>query len=76
MSMTTVTGSSILTPEQVHALVIQPLIDQSVAAQVSTVVQISSHDLRVPRALRIPLPRGPRKVPRSQPPTRRSTKSW
>ena len=49
MAMTTVTGSPVLTPAQVHALVIQPLIDQSVAAQVSTVVTTSSHDLRVPR---------------------------
>ena len=42
-------AGAILTPEQVHTLVIQPLIEQSVAAQVSTVVQTSSHDLRVPR---------------------------
>lgn len=41
-------GAPILTPEQVHALVVQPLIDQSVAAQVSTVISTTSHDLRVP----------------------------
>jgi HK97 family phage major capsid protein len=41
-------GGPILSPEQVQSLVIQPLIDQSVAAQVSTVVSTSSHDLRVP----------------------------
>src|SRR5258707_9080237 len=49
MAMSTTTGAPILTPAQVNALVIQPLIDQSVAAQVSTVVTTSSHDLRVPR---------------------------
>ena len=48
MAMTTVTGGPVLTPAQVHALVVQPLIDQSVAAQVSTVIQTSSHDLKVP----------------------------
>src|SRR5262245_58096558 len=51
MAMTTASnsGGPVLSPEQVSALVIQPLIDQSVAAQVSTVVQTGSHDLRVPR---------------------------
>ena len=49
MAMSTATGGPILTPEQVHSLVIQPLIDQSVAAQVSTIVTTGSHDLRVPR---------------------------
>ena len=48
MALTTSGGASILTPEQVGALVIRPLIEQSVAAQVSTVVQTSSHDFRVP----------------------------
>ena len=51
MSMTTAPGSgaSILTPDQVSALVIVPLISQSVAMQSSTVVQTGSHQLRVPR---------------------------
>jgi HK97 family phage major capsid protein len=48
MSLSTTTGGPILTPEQVHALVIRPLIDQSIAARCSTVVTTSSHDLRVP----------------------------
>lgn len=48
MALTTSGGASILTPEQVGALVIRPLMEQSVAAQVSTVVQTSSHDFRVP----------------------------
>jgi HK97 family phage major capsid protein len=54
MAMSTITGGPILTPAQVHSLVIQPLIDQSVAAQVSTVVPTSSHDLRVPRVTQDP----------------------
>lgn len=48
MSLTTSGGASILTPEQVGTLVIRPLMEQSVAAQVSTVVQTTSHDFRVP----------------------------
>jgi HK97 family phage major capsid protein len=49
MAGTTANTAAILTPAQVHALVIQPLIDQSIAARISTVVQVSSHDLKVPR---------------------------
>ena len=49
MASTTATGGPILTPAQVSAVVIQPLIEQSVAAQVSTVVQTGSHQLRIPR---------------------------
>lgn len=48
MSLSTTTGASVLTPEQVSALVVLPLIESSVAAQASTVIQTSSHDLRVP----------------------------
>jgi HK97 family phage major capsid protein len=48
MALTTSGGASILTPEEVGALVIRPLMEQSVAAQVSTVVQTTSHDFRVP----------------------------
>jgi HK97 family phage major capsid protein len=48
MALYTATGGPILSPEQVAALVVQPLIDQSVAAQVSTVITTTSHDLRVP----------------------------
>lgn len=48
MASLTSTAGPILSPAQVEALVVKPLIDQSVAAQVSTVVTTSSHDLRVP----------------------------
>jgi HK97 family phage major capsid protein len=49
MAMSTTNGAPILTPSQVYALVIQPLINQSVAAQVSTVVPISTTSLLIPR---------------------------
>jgi HK97 family phage major capsid protein len=45
---TTNSGKSVLRPEQVAALVVQPLIDKAVATQVATTVQITSHDLRIP----------------------------
>ena len=35
MSTAANSGGPVLTPEQVHSLVVQPLIEQSVAAQVS-----------------------------------------
>jgi HK97 family phage major capsid protein len=41
-------GSSILSPEDVQALVIEPLIRDAIATRVSTVVQTSSHDARFP----------------------------
>ncbi|MBI2700053.1 MAG: phage major capsid protein [Mycobacterium sp.] len=48
MALTTSGGASILTPEEVGALVIRPLMETSVAAQISTVVPTNSHDFRVP----------------------------
>jgi HK97 family phage major capsid protein len=48
MALTTTGGASILTPEEVGALVIRPLMQQSIAAQVSTVIPTNSHDFRVP----------------------------
>lgn len=48
MALTTSGGASILIPEEVGALVIRPLMETSVAAQVSTVVPTNSHDFRVP----------------------------
>lgn len=48
MALTTSGGASILTPEEVGALVIRPLMETSVAAQVSTVVPTNSYDFRVP----------------------------
>ena len=66
MALTTTGGASILTPEEVGALVVRPLMEQSVAAQVSTVVQTSSHDFRVPVvSAPTPPPRGPLKAPKS-----------
>lgn len=47
MALTTATASEI-TPEQIGALVVQPVMKGSVAAQVGTVVNISSTDYRVP----------------------------
>jgi HK97 family phage major capsid protein len=41
-------GSAILTPEQVQALVIEPLLNQAVATQVSTVLQTASTSTRFP----------------------------
>ena len=49
MVSTTSTGAAILTPEQVHQLVILPLQQQSVAMLVGDVVTINTHVLRVPR---------------------------
>ena len=49
MAMTTSNGAPVLSPAEVHALVVQPLIDQSVAAQVSTVITVGTNQLRVPR---------------------------
>jgi HK97 family phage major capsid protein len=49
MPSTTVTGAAILSPEQISQLVIIPLIETSVAMRASTVVQVGSHQLRVPR---------------------------
>ncbi len=48
MALTTTGGASILTPEEVGTLVVRPLMEQSVAAQVSTVIPTNSHDFRVP----------------------------
>ncbi|MBO0680336.1 phage major capsid protein [Mycolicibacterium sp. S2-37] len=48
MSQSTINAASILRPEEVHELVIQPLTTESVAFQASTVVQTNSHDYRIP----------------------------
>jgi HK97 family phage major capsid protein len=48
MASTTSTFAPILTPAQVGSLVIQPLIQQSVAGQVLTTIPISTHSYRVP----------------------------
>ena len=41
-------GSAILTPEQVQSLVIEPLLNQAVATQVSSIVQTASTSTRFP----------------------------
>jgi HK97 family phage major capsid protein len=46
--LTTGGGSSILTPEEVQALVVEPLQRTSVAMQISSVVEISTHTTRFP----------------------------
>jgi HK97 family phage major capsid protein len=48
MSSTTTGFAPILTPAQVNGLVIQPLIQQSIAGGVLTAVPISTHSYRVP----------------------------
>ena len=40
MALYTAGAGAILTPEQVHQLVVRPVLDQAVSAQVSTVIQI------------------------------------
>lgn len=45
---TTTTAAAVLTPDQVEQVVVRPLIEQSVATQVSTVVRTDTHRMRVP----------------------------
>jgi HK97 family phage major capsid protein len=47
MNLTT-NAASILKPEQVHELIVQPLTQESVAFQASTVARTTSHDYRIP----------------------------
>jgi hypothetical protein len=67
------TAPGILSPEQVQQLVVEPLTRQSVATQVSTVVQTSSTSTRFPIVVADPTSGGPQKVPRSTCPTLTST---
>jgi HK97 family phage major capsid protein len=48
LTINTTTGAGLFTPEQVEALVIQPLQRQSVALQVSSVISTNSHTTRFP----------------------------
>ncbi len=48
MTLLTSTGAGVLAPETVQNLVIQPLIDEAICTQVSTVVQTSSNSTRFP----------------------------
>src|SRR5690625_3178707 len=48
MSMDTSDANKAFLPETIGQLVVQPVMNGSVAAQVSTIVNISSHEYRVP----------------------------
>jgi HK97 family phage major capsid protein len=48
MALLTSGATAILTPAQVSELVVRPVIEQAVSAQVSTVIQIGTHELRIP----------------------------
>src|SRR5580765_4789204 len=48
MTMNRTNGAAILAPEQVGELLVQPAMDMSVAAQVSTVVTITGSSFRIP----------------------------
>jgi HK97 family phage major capsid protein len=54
MALYTAGAGAILSPAEVNDLVVRPVIEQAVSAQVSTVIQIGSHDLRVPIVLTDP----------------------
>ena len=54
MALYTAGAGPILTPSQVEALVVRPVMDQAVSSQVSTVVQISTNQLRIPVVLTDP----------------------
>jgi len=48
MALLTSGATALLSPAQVNELVVQPVINEAVSAQVATVVRVASHDLRVP----------------------------
>lgn len=48
MALSTTSGASLLTPEQVGELLVRPAMAASVAAQVATVVNISTNSYRIP----------------------------
>jgi len=50
MALNTTTGAAILTPDEVQSLVIRPLIEQAVATRVSTVLNTSTTNTRIPVA--------------------------
>ena len=51
---TTTPGASALLPETIHRLLVLPTLAQSIAAQVATVVNVSTKTFRVPRVLTDP----------------------
>jgi HK97 family phage major capsid protein len=54
MALYTAGAGPILAPAEVNSLVVRPVLDQAVSAQVSTVVQIGTNQLRVPVVLTDP----------------------
>jgi HK97 family phage major capsid protein len=54
MALYTAGAGAILTPAQVNDLVVRPVLDQAVSSQVSTVIQISTNQLRIPIVLTDP----------------------
>lgn len=54
MALYTAGAGPILSPAQVNDLVVRPVLDQAVSAQVSTVIQISTNQLRIPIVLTDP----------------------
>jgi hypothetical protein len=75
MPLYTTGGAGILTPEEVGTLVVRPLIEQSVAAPISTVVQPEVTILECRSSARTRPPRGRLRVPKSRRLTRPSPKS-
>lgn len=54
MALLTSGAGAILTPAQVNDLIVRPVMDQAVSSQVSTVITISSHDIRLPAVVTDP----------------------
>lgn len=48
MTMNTASGNKSFLPDQIGQLVVRPVLDAAIASQVGTVVNISSHEYRVP----------------------------
>ena len=48
MALYTAGAGPILSPAEIEALVVRPVLDEAVSSQVSTVIQISSNQCRIP----------------------------
>ncbi|WP_235848221.1 hypothetical protein [Mycolicibacterium holsaticum] len=75
MTQLTTNAASLLRPEQVHAVIIEPLTRESVAFQASTVVHTDSHEYRFPRIVGDPDTAWVPRAPRSRSTTPRWTRS-
>ena len=75
MSLTTTGGASILTPDQVDALIVRPFSQESVALRTSTVVPINPHTLRIPVVTADPVAGFVAEGAKTRPPIRRSPRS-